>query len=109
MYTSSIISLILTILVIYLFCKHKHIRTCVASLILHKIKEVEATLKIVRPIPPQRTVTYRKYKNLDRNQFRQDLIEGYSEKSPSMMDDMVQQYNDMIIIALDKQILEKLS
>ena len=26
----------------YLFCKHKHIRTIVASLILHKIKEVEA-------------------------------------------------------------------
>ena len=30
---------------------------------------VHATLKIVRPIPPQRTVTYRKYKNLDRNQL----------------------------------------
>ena len=29
-------------LVIYLFCKHKHIRTIVASLILHKIKEMEA-------------------------------------------------------------------
>ena len=29
-------------LVIYLFCKHKHIRTIVASLILHKIREVEA-------------------------------------------------------------------
>ena len=29
-------------LVIYLFCKHKHIRTIVASLILHKAKEVEA-------------------------------------------------------------------
>ena len=27
---------------IFLFCKHKHIRTIVASLILHKIKEVEA-------------------------------------------------------------------
>ena len=35
-------SLISTTLVIYLFCKHKHIRTLVASLILHKIKEVEA-------------------------------------------------------------------
>ena len=35
-FTSSIISLILTILVIYLFCKHKHIRTLVANLILHK-------------------------------------------------------------------------
>ena len=29
-------------LVIYLFCKHKHIRTIIASLILHKTKEVEA-------------------------------------------------------------------
>ena len=28
-------------LIIYLFCKHKHIRTIVESLILHKIKEVE--------------------------------------------------------------------
>ena len=42
-FTSSIISLISTTLVIYLFCKHKHIRTLVASLILHKIKEVEAS------------------------------------------------------------------
>ena len=42
MFTSSIISLILTTLIVYLFCKHKHIRTLVASLILHKIKEVEA-------------------------------------------------------------------
>ena len=30
------------ILVIYLFCKHKHIRTIVASLILHTIKQMEA-------------------------------------------------------------------
>ena len=42
MFTSSIMSLISTTLVIYLFCKHKHIRTLVASLILHKIKEAEA-------------------------------------------------------------------
>ena len=42
MFTSSIISIITVTLVIYLFCKHKHIRTIVASLILHKIKEVEA-------------------------------------------------------------------
>ena len=68
---------------------------------------VHATLKIVRPIPPQRKVRYRKYKNLDRNQFRQDLIDGFSEKSPNMMDDMVQQYNDMIITAPDKQVPEK--
>ena len=45
MFTSSIISLISTTLVIYVFCKHKHIRTLVASLILHKIKEVEASSK----------------------------------------------------------------
>ena len=31
-------------LVIYLFCKHKHIRTIAASLILHKAKEIEAKL-----------------------------------------------------------------
>ena len=43
MFTSSTISLISTTLVIYLFCKHKHIRTLVASLKLHKIKEVEAS------------------------------------------------------------------
>ena len=42
MFTSSIISLISTTLVIYQFCKHKHIRTLVASSILHKIKEVDA-------------------------------------------------------------------
>ena len=42
MFTSSIISIIAITLVIYLLCKHKHIRTIVASLILHKIKEVEA-------------------------------------------------------------------
>ena len=42
MFTSSIISIITIMLVIYLFCKHKHIRTIIASLILHITKEVEA-------------------------------------------------------------------
>ena len=42
MFTSSIISIIPITLVIYLFSKHKHIRTLVAHLILHNIKEVEA-------------------------------------------------------------------
>ena len=42
MFTSSIISIITIMLVAYLFYKHKHIRTIVASLILHKIKEAEA-------------------------------------------------------------------
>ena len=41
-FTSSIISVLTTTLVIYLFCKYKHIRTIIASLILHKTKEVEA-------------------------------------------------------------------
>ena len=41
-FTSSIISIITITLVIYLFCKHKHIKTIIASLILHKTKEVEA-------------------------------------------------------------------
>ena len=47
-FTSSIIPIITITLVIYLFCKHKHIRTIVASLLLYKAKEVEArtTLKI---------------------------------------------------------------
>ena len=40
-FTSSIISIITITLVIYLFCEHKHIRTIVASLLLHKAKEVE--------------------------------------------------------------------
>ena len=43
-FTSSIISIITITLVIYMFCKHKHIRTIVASLILPKAKEVEAKL-----------------------------------------------------------------
>ena len=42
MFTSSVISIISITLVFYLLCKHKHIRTLIASLILHKIKEVEA-------------------------------------------------------------------
>ena len=42
MFTSSIISITTVTLVIYLFCKHKHIRTIVANLMLYKIKEVEA-------------------------------------------------------------------
>ena len=41
-FTSSIISIITITLLIYLFCKHKHIRTIVASLLLYKAKEVEA-------------------------------------------------------------------
>ena len=43
-FTSSIVSIITITFVIYLFCIHKHISTIVASLILHKAKEVEAKL-----------------------------------------------------------------
>ena len=42
MFISSIISIITITPIVYLFCKHKHIRAIVASLILHKTKEVEA-------------------------------------------------------------------
>ena len=42
MFTSSIISIITITLVIYLFCKHKHIKTIVATILLYKVKEVEA-------------------------------------------------------------------
>ena len=41
-FPSSIILIIIITLVVDLFFKHKHISTIVASLILHKIKEVEA-------------------------------------------------------------------
>ena len=41
-FTCSIISVITITLVIYLFCKHKHIRTIIAGLLLYKAKEVEA-------------------------------------------------------------------
>ena len=46
MFTLSIISIITITLVIYLFCKHKHIRTIVAILLLYKAKEVEARTPI---------------------------------------------------------------
>ena len=42
-FASSVISLISTTLIMYLFCKHKQVRTLMTSLILHKIKNVEAS------------------------------------------------------------------
>ena len=44
-FIASIISLISTTLIIYLSCKHKKIRTLIASLVLHQAKEVGATAK----------------------------------------------------------------
>ena len=43
MFASSVVSLMSTILLIYLFCKQKQTRTLMTSLILHKIKNVEAS------------------------------------------------------------------
>ena len=43
MLISQVISLILTTLTIYLFCKHKQIRILMTGFILHKIKNVEAS------------------------------------------------------------------
>ena len=57
-FTSSIISLISTTLVLYLFCKHKHIRTLVASLILHKTKEVEASSSFKETNSKCKTLAY---------------------------------------------------
>ena len=45
-FTTSIISIVTIMLVIYLLCKHKHIRTIVASLKMYKTKEVEANSKL---------------------------------------------------------------
>ena len=56
--TSSIISIITITLVLYLFCKHKQIRTIVASLILHKAKEVEAKLTTETNNPECGTLAY---------------------------------------------------
>ena len=47
MFTSSIISIITRTLVVYLFCKHKHIRTIVTSLIFHKIKKWKPTQTLI--------------------------------------------------------------
>ena len=45
-------------LVMYFFCKHKHIRKIVASLILHKAKEVEAKLTTETSYPECSTLAY---------------------------------------------------
>ena len=50
-FTSSVVSMIMIILVIYLYCKHKYIRTIIGSLILRKAKEVGANM----PTIPERT------------------------------------------------------
>ena len=41
-FISAIISLLTTILTVYLLCKHKEIRALIASLVLHHVKEVGA-------------------------------------------------------------------
>ena len=49
MFASSVISLMSTSLIIYLLCKHKHIRTLITSLVLYKIKDVEASSNETNP------------------------------------------------------------
>ena len=43
MFSSSVISLMSISLIIYLLCKHKQIRMLITSLVLLKIKDVEAS------------------------------------------------------------------
>ena len=50
MFTSAIILLLTTILTIYLLCKHKKIRSLIASLVLHQVKEVSAISGSTREI-----------------------------------------------------------
>ena len=50
-FTSSVVSMITMILVVYLYCKHKNIRTIIAILMLQKVKEIEANT----PIRPENT------------------------------------------------------
>ena len=57
-FTSSIISIITIMLVIYLFCKHTYIRRIVASLTLYKAKEVEAKLTTETNNPECSTLAY---------------------------------------------------
>ena len=57
-FTSSIISMVTITLVIYLYCKHKHIRTIIASLILDKAKEVEAKTSMERDNSECGTLAY---------------------------------------------------
>ena len=51
-------SIITITLVIYLVCKHKHIRTIVTCLILHKAKEIEAKLTTETNNPECSTLAY---------------------------------------------------
>ena len=63
-FTSFIISMITIILVIYLSCKHKHVRTIIASLILHKAKEVEAKTSTEIDNSECGTLAYRNSSNI---------------------------------------------
>ena len=57
-FTSSMVSMITIILVIYLYCKHKHIRTIIVNLILHKVKEVEANMPTKQENTECQTLVY---------------------------------------------------
>ena len=45
LFITVIISLLTTTLTVYLLCKHKKLRTLIASLVLHQVKEVAAVMQ----------------------------------------------------------------
>ena len=45
MFISALISLLATTLTVYLLCKHKKLRTQIASLVLHQVKEVSTEMQ----------------------------------------------------------------
>ena len=58
MFISAIISLLATILSVYLLCKHKKLQTLIASLVLHQVKEVGAEVSQKEINSECRTLAY---------------------------------------------------
>ena len=54
-FISAIISLLTTILTIYLLCKHKKIRVLIAGLVLHQVKEIGTISGSARETNPECT------------------------------------------------------
>ena len=52
MFISVLVSLLATILTVYLLCKHKKLQTLIASLVVHQVKEVgtEVTQKEINSV-----------------------------------------------------------
>ena len=58
MFMSVIVSLLATILTVYLLCKHKTFQTLIASLVLHQVKEVGAEVNQKEINSECRTLAY---------------------------------------------------